>query len=209
MDQPGGEKWQQDMQDDLLRIVNFSDRVLTASWLVIMCCFLLGLGAGWAAIVSLVGGVNVAWAGIGFTLFALVALLAVPMVAMDYLIVRLEVRRFNQRFPEGDAGRPIALELLTGLKSPCEMPQKMRSALGVPLGPAVSPEDRLEAGLKELSKPSPLQNTPPCTTADLPLHLGPPARAADSGHFAFVPVEPLEKPTDHQKPGPGNNGAPS
>jgi internalin A len=222
---PGSDQWQRAIQEDVLRLVNSSDRWLSVVLITIGCCFLLALAVacavlGWLAVIPFGLG--------GFVVLGVVG------AGLTNWIVALAVRSFNERFPEGGAERPLALEVLAGLNSPNKMPEKLRVALGVPIGPQVSPEEHVQAGLDQLAA---TQQTPPSAPAspavDLsPLHLRPPAlssappssglaspsppdfiplelknrpeqtaaKTQDSGRF-YVPLEPLEKPREEKSSG--------
>jgi hypothetical protein len=122
--------------------------------------------------------------------------------ALDHVVVNLAVRRFNRRYPIGAAERPVALESLSGLSSPHQAAQKMRVALGLPLGPAQTPEVQVQAALDQLSRAPTSPTASAFVPADpSPLHVGPISAEQSSALPAskepadFIPLE-LNDPRD-------------
>jgi hypothetical protein len=116
-------------------------------------------------------------------------------IALDGAIRSAAVARFNRRFGEGNPSRPLALEMLTGLDSPYQAAQKLRTALGVPLGPEVSPEAEVQAALDQLAPaPAPTAAVSSAPADPSPLHLGPDPATTGKGPADFLPLEVRDRP---------------
>jgi hypothetical protein len=139
--------------------------------------------------------------------------------------------RFNRKFPEGSAARPVALGIVAGLQSQYSYLKKWKVALGLPpqappappSSPGPPPADSAPAKLGggapavssslHLGRPSASSAQPFSTPGSgrldyIPLELkgGPGDLGAEpppSGPLAFLPLEPLEKTTaGTEKPRP-------
>jgi hypothetical protein len=209
------------IHSEVLRLVDSSDRRLRAARATIGGCAVVGLTVIWV-VPSLERPAHLVLP-IWWTFLWLV-FCACLSGALDRLVVNLAVCRFNRRYPIGAAERPVALESLSGLSSPHQAAQKMRVALGLPLGPAQTPEAQIQAALDQLS------GAPTSPTAGLdvgpipseqssarraskepadfiPLELNDPRdrpalKTPDRVHITYVPLEPLEKPIDEKEPKP-------
>jgi hypothetical protein len=215
------------VQKDLVEIVKTCEWQLRAAAIATGSGLLLGVVVVWVVVSWRQTPAHLAGA-VGLT-FGWVLVSGFVGLGLDSVIVRAAVTRFNLEFPRHGPGRPAALEMLAGLESPYQAPQKIRTALGVPPGPAESPEAAIAAALDQLSRTPgrPGAMSPPAADP-APLYLGPGASAPaatppgketpdviplelkdrpeqaltpklDSARIRFVPLEPLDKPSDKEQ----------
>jgi hypothetical protein len=216
---PQAGTWEDQVQADLVAIVKDCEWQMRATAIAMGSVMLIGVVVVWVVVSWRQSPAHLLGA-VGLTLVCLVAG-GVLAIALDNAVRASAVARFNLRFREGNPARPLALEMLTGLDSPYQAAQKIRTALGVPLGPEVAPEAAVQAALDQLAPappaavhsapadPSPLHLSPDTATpgkdaADfLPLEVKDrPAPAApqqpESTRLRIVPLQPLEKPADEK-----------
>jgi hypothetical protein len=182
------------VQNDLVEIVKTCEWQLRAANIATGGGLLLGVVVIWVVISWRQTPAHLA-AAVGLTFGCLIASGFIGL-GLTNLVVYAAVARFNYEFPPDSPRRPEALEMLAGLDSPYQAAQKIRTALGVTPGPAVSPEVAIQAALDQLAAPGPQAPAHPAGPADpAPLHLGPdasppaPATAAGKGTPDVIPLE--------------------
>jgi hypothetical protein len=188
---PQAGTWENQVQTDVVAIVKACEWQMRAAAIVMGSVMLIGVVVIWVVVSWRQSPVHLLGA-VGLTLGCLVAggFLA---IALDNGIRSAAVARFNLRFREGSPARPLALEMLSGLDSPYQAAQKIRTALGVPLGPEVAPEAEVQAALDQLA-PAPPTAAHSAPADPSPLHLGPDSAATRKGPADFLPLEVKDRP---------------
>ncbi len=125
---------------------------------------------------------------LGWGILALGGLVALGL-GWEMLAERFVCWRFNRRFPEGSASRPIALRILGQMETPCRAEEKLREALssGSP-GRIVRHQPQLP-GPAEVA---PLLELPPEHPAPAPAAPAAPSPATPrpGGYYDYIPLEP-------------------
>ncbi len=181
------------IEQDLLTLVNWHERVLQILFTAVGAVLIAGVGIAWGLI---------PWFEQRAFICAAVVVSCAQFMATGFIgigmvraIVSRAASRFNKLFPRNSQDRPIALGILAGMTSPFHLAAKLQVALDVPVGLQAPAEDQVQAALAKLEPPPSVGHTSATATAAVPPHHS--TLPGSSGQFIPLDVHHRPQSTRH------------